>query len=113
MRAGRHTAEHLFPPQPESCELTIVCPRSDYSASLIAKAVENADAHLLNLNVTSAKAPEGCVAVDLRISHRNAGSAARSLERYGMTVTAVYGGFDAEAELSRRRIDELLKHLQV
>lgn len=109
----RHSSHHLFPPSADSSELTVMCRREDYSASVIARAVEDADAHLLNMNVTSEVPREGYVAVDLRISHRNAGAAASSLERYGLTVTAIHSGFDAEAEVTARRIDELMANLNV
>ena len=104
----RHSSHHLFPPAADSSELTVMCRREDYSASVIARAVEDADAHLLNMNVTSEVPCE-----DLRISHRNAGAAASSLERYGLTVTAIHSGFDADAELTARRIDELMADLNV
>lgn len=108
-----HDPARLFPPATESCELTIECGRSDFSASAIARAVEDADAHLLNLNVTSAMSPVGMVSVDLRISHRNAGSVARSLERYGFRVASFRDGYDADAELTARRIGELMAQIDI
>lgn len=108
-----HSPQRLFPPQPESSELTVECPRIDYSASAIARAVEDADAHLLNLNITADTAAEGCVAVDIRVSHRNAGSVARSLERYGFRVIDMGHGFDADTELTRRRIDEFMSRIDI
>ena len=90
-----HDPARLFPPATESCELTIECGRSDFSASAIARAVEDA------------------VSVDLRISHRNAGSVARSLERYGFRVASVRDGYDADAELTARRIGELMAQIDI
>lgn len=109
-----HSPELLFPSVGESCELTVECRRSDYSASMIARAVEDADAHLLNLNVT-ARPTEGYenVAVDLRVSHRNGGKVARSLERYGLTVVEIREGYDPDAELTRQRFNELLTHFDL
>lgn len=109
-----HSPELLFPSVGESCELTIECRRSDYSASMIARAVEDADAHLLNLNVT-ARPTEGYenVAVDIRVSHRNGGKVARSLERYGLTVVEIREGFDPDSELTRQRFNELLTHFDI
>lgn len=111
---SHHSPEVLFPAVGESCELTIECRRSDYSASALARAVEDADAHLLNLNVT-ARPTSGYdrVAVDLRVSHRNGGSVARSLERYGFTVVDLREGYDPDAELTRQRFDELLSHFDL
>ncbi|MCM1292456.1 MAG: hypothetical protein NC111_00740 [Bacteroides sp.] len=110
----RHCAQLLFPAQPESSELTVEVPKTDYSASAIARAVEDADAHLLNLNVTSRQPiSDQMVSVDIRINHRNGGSVARSLERYGFRVTDIHSGFDADSELTRERIEELLRGLEV
>lgn len=78
----------LFPENAESGCLTVACAQADYSASLIARAVEDADAHLLNLNVTSATGPLHGVVVELRVSHRDTSSVARSLSRHGYTILA-------------------------
>jgi len=86
----------------------------DFSASRIARAVEDADANMLNMNVTSSEPSEsGCVVVDIRVSHRDAGSVARSLERYDFRVQAVSGGEDRYTEVTRNRIRELMAHLEV
>lgn len=119
----RHSAERLFPPQPESCELTLRCRRSDYSASLIARAVEDCDAHLLNLNVTSltpdsdATGPADYIYVDLRVGLRNIDSVVRSLSRYGYDVTDVAGDeyvagtFLSDSMLSRLGL--LIRNLEI
>lgn len=107
-------AEMLFPPVKDSSELTLECRRSDYSASTIARAVEDADAHLLNLNITAAEASdENHVRVDLRVSHRNGGSVARSLERHGYDVVDIRDGADYDSELLRNRVNELLAHIDI
>ncbi len=109
-----HSPELLFAPVQDSCELTVEIDRSDYSASAIARAVEDADAHLLNLNVTARKPThEGCIAIELRVSHRNAGAVSRSLERYGYRVTEVREGFDLEAETAMHRYRELIDRLEL
>lgn len=119
----RHSPERLFPPQPESCELTLRCRRSDYSASLIARAVEDCDAHLLNLNVTSltpesdAAAMDDYIYVDLRVGLRNVESVVRSLSRYGYDVTDVAGEeyvagtFLSDSMLSRLGL--LIRNLEI
>ena len=83
-----HAPSRLFPPSDEASEIMVACRRSDYSASAIARAVEDCDAHLINLNITADPAPDGSddLVVELRISHRNAMGVARSLERYGFRV---------------------------
>lgn len=108
-----HADAHLFPPLPDCCEISVACYRGDYSASRIAHAVEDAEAHLLNLNVTSELQPTGEITVDLRVNHRNGGSVARSLERYGYRVLSVRSDSDAYTDLARARINELMAHLEV
>lgn len=71
--------------------LTVGCTRSQYSASRIARAVEDCDAHLLNLNVTSFEGAGVAdrslpVVIDIRVNQRNSSLVRRSLERYGFTV---------------------------
>ena len=47
------SAAELFMPAPEACHLLVACRRDDYAASRIARAVEDVDAHILNLNLLS------------------------------------------------------------
>ena len=86
---NNHTSEaeilRLMPENPETGRLTVACAPADYSASIIARAVEDVDAHLLNLNVT-ADSDAARVVTDLRVSHRNVGAVARSLMRYGYEI---------------------------
>lgn len=121
--------DYFFPPVAESTRLLVGCRREDYSASRIAHAVEDCNAHLLNLNVTSlsdysnnnevtddfdtgedAKFP---VVFDIRVSHRNAAGISRSLARYGYTVIDSYGGDDPDNETARQRIEELFRYLEI
>lgn len=110
---GPKNTAYLFPPHPESCKLTISCRREDYCASQIARAVEDAEAHLLNLNVTSALTDSGNLIVELRVSHRNSGAVSRSLERYGYTVEYTADGYDMERMVSDSRLAELMTHLNL
>ena len=108
------TLERLFPPVGESSMLMVACRRGDYSASRIARAVEDCDAHLLNLNVTAdTDSFDNRIVAELRVSHRNPESVARSLERYGFRVIDMGHGFDADTELTRRRIDELMSRIDI
>lgn len=111
---SRRDPERLFPQQPECSELTVRCRRNDYSASAIARAVEDCDAHLINLNVTSLRGEDtDDLLVDLRINHRNALSVARSLERYGYEVVEL-AGLDADiSDAVRDRIDQLMMNLDI
>ncbi|MCM1347886.1 MAG: hypothetical protein NC338_00620 [Firmicutes bacterium] len=108
-----HSEVRLFPPQPESCEISVACTRADYSASRIGHAVEDADAHLLNLNVTSETLPSGQLVVDLRVSHRDAGAVSRSLERYGYIPVQVRQGHDQLKDSMADRVASLMAQMQV
>ena len=108
--------QRLFPAVEDSSRLTVSCRRTDYSASAVARAVEDCDAHLLNLNVTSdgAMDPFGDeVTVELRVSHRNAAAVARSLERYGYRVVAMEHARGADSDTMRERVNELIHYLEV
>ena len=115
--------DYLFPSVAESSRLLVGCRRQDYSASRIAKAVEDCNAHLLNLNVTSfgekgdysaidadessdAKFP---VIFDIRVNHRSASSISRSLERYGYTVLGTSSADDPD-DTTARRIQDILHY---
>lgn len=118
--------EYFFPPVAESSRLLVGCNVEDYSASRIARAVEDCNAHLLNLNVTSmggntaapsddeasfeAKYP---VIFDLRVNHRNPAGISRSLERYGYTVLSARPADDADNDTTRQRIDHLFRYLEI
>lgn len=100
----------------ESSELTVACRAVDYSASRLAHAVEDVDAHLLNLNVTSeSDFSENRVVASLRVSHRNPEHVARSLERYGYEVLCVDDAppSDGEESLMRSRYDALMRLLEI
>jgi hypothetical protein len=106
----------LFPPQEEECRLTVWCMPDQFSASAIARAVEDCDAHLINLNVTSDRTPDGELVVELRINHRHGESVARSLERYGYTVASIgndRADDDSMTAVAKERIGELLHYLDI
>ena len=106
--------ENLFPAYGDSSTLRVACHRSDYSASKIARAVEDCDAHLLNLNVTSETDPEsGHIIVELRVDHLDPESVARSLERYGYEVVCASFKGDRDESLIRTRYDELMHYLNL
>lgn len=103
----------LFPQLNEYTELTITCPPSQYSASAIAHAVEDADAHLLNLNVTAGTEPDSLATVTLRVNHSRGDSVARSLQRYGydtIEMTGDPGMFHTEMT---ERVNALLHYLEI
>ena len=94
-----------------SCRLLVGCRADEYSASAIARAVEDCDAHLLNLNVMPG-ADYGFDMVDLAAPY----AAARSLERYGYAVIDARADGDDPAggdDTLRRRVDELMRYLNI
>lgn len=108
----------LFPAVADWSALVVECEWIDYSASRVARAVEDCDAHLLNLNVTSANSLPDRTIVEIRTDHRNPESIARSLERYGYRVTAMTSSAsdddaDTSADTARRRLGELLRYLEI
>lgn len=89
----------LYPENPESTRFQVICKRGEYAASRIAHAVEDCDAHVLNLNVTGNTADNGAsLIVDLRVEHRNAMSVVRSLERYGYIAIPISDDADSTAD---------------
>ncbi len=103
----------LFPQLNEYTELTITCPPSQYSASAIAHAVEDADAHLLNLNVTAGTEPDSLTTVMLRVNHSRGESVARSLQRYGYETVEMTGDPGMFHTEMAERVNALLHYLEI
>lgn len=111
----------LYPPRDDSSRLLLGCRRLDYSASRISTAVEDCNAHVLNLNVTDmgdsgfSENGSDMLVVDLRVNHRSPAAVSRSLERYGYSVlmTKAPGGDDGDlgGDSLRNRINELLRYI--
>ena len=76
--------------------ITVECPQQDYSASLIAHAVEDTDAHLVDL--FSVPGEEGNIKVTLRIRHSDPTAAVRSLERYDFRVVEAHSAGSSTQE---------------
>ena len=109
-----YQVDELYPAHEGSSHLLIGCGRNDYSASRIARAVEDCDAHLLNLNVMVDESEAYDMLVDIRINHISGEAVARSLMRYGYEVLEFTpGGAPGDDSTFRRRVDELLRYLNV
>ncbi len=109
---------HLMPPLQEASMITVVCTPSDFSASSIARAVEDSNAHLLNMNVTGARREDGRMTIELRTSLRNSALTERSLARYGYEVveSSSISPEENQSELDdtmRNRAAELLHILEL
>lgn len=103
----------LFPAGGDQSCLLVSCARADYSASMMARAVEDCDAQVLNLNVTSLDGGASKLVVAMRVSHRNPHAVARSLERYGFDVVDVFSDSEEENERMRERANEVLRYLEI
>lgn len=112
----------LFPVVDDSAVLTIAVDAGRFSVSSIARAVEDCNANLLNLNVTAlgdlpCRLGHGEVIVELRVDLRNAMPVVRSLERYGYRVLEavtpagddVVEGESVVDETLRDRVNYLLR----
>lgn len=119
---GKQNSVDRFPALGDWCMLTVGCRRADYSAALVARAVEDCNAHLVNLNVLSfGDAYEGTadgepvfdVVFEVRATVRNATSVARSLERYGFSVldSQCSAEADSQPDTDRERLAALMRFL--
>ncbi|MGM9851528.1 MAG: hypothetical protein ACI306_05230 [Muribaculaceae bacterium] len=112
----------LFPSNSEATRLLIGCSKDHYSASRIAHAVEDCDAHLLNLNVTcyGGAAPDEADAfggnelvIDIRVDRRNPAAVIRSLERYGYEVLGYDDKHLMDDDTIRDRYREFMHYLSI
>lgn len=104
----------LYPPSDERAELLVAVRPDAYSASAIARAVEDCDLQLVNLNLTSARTPDGRLVAAVRVAGEDADAVTRSLGRYGYEVIAAAGSRPSvDDEESRRRAAELLHLLEL
>lgn len=110
MSMASETWHDILPPGQGSV-LWVSAPASDYLASRLAMAVEDADASLMGLRVAS-DGP-GRMLVRLRTSAPDPTPVARSLERYGYRVTRASGSAYAEADKSRESLENLRRYLEI
>lgn len=101
----------LLSARDDSSEIVIECFPEAYAASSIAHAVEDADAHLVDL--ISHPSRDGKIRVTLRVRHSDPTAAVRSLERYGYEVIEANGPQYSDAQLSAERLSNLRLYLNV
>lgn len=101
----------LIAARDDSSVVTLSCSPEQYSASLIAHAVEDADAHLVDL--LSTPMADGNLKVTLRVRHDDPSAIVRSLERYGFTVTGAHGARYSDARIADERLRALQLYLNV
>lgn len=94
-------------------EVTVECRPEDYSASVLAHAVEDSDAHLVDL--LSTPSADGRIRVTIRLRHSDPSAAVRSLERYDFHVVEAHGAGDnvRDARIASERLMALQTLLNV
>lgn len=108
-----YEVDDLYPAIDGSSHLLIGCRRDDYSASRIAHAVEDSNAHLLNLNLMLDDTGAYDLLVDIRVNRQSGEAVARSLARYGFEVLNFSPGETGSDSTLRERVEELLRYLNV
>lgn len=101
----------MIAPRDDSSVITVECAPYDYSASRIAHAVEDSDAHLVDL--WSLPADEGRMRVTLRVRRSDPTATVHSLERYGYDVVEAHGSRYEDAQLAASRLLELQTLLNI
>lgn len=79
----------MIAPRDDCSIITVECNPEDYSASVLAHAVEDSDAHLVDL--MTAPGENGHIMVTLRVRHSDPTATVRSLERYSFHVVEAHG----------------------
>lgn len=101
----------LIAARDDSSEISLECSPAEYSASSIARAVEDTDAHLVDL--LTRPGDDGMIRVTMRIRHNDPSAAVHSLERYGYNVTEAHGKANGDISLAAERLLELRALLNV
>ena len=96
---------NLIAPRDDSSVLLVECAPHDYSASVIAHAVEDVGTHLVDL--ISHPADDGMLHVTLRVRTTDPTEVAMSLERYGYRVLESPVAPDLENTLLAERLASL------
>lgn len=82
----------MIVPRDDCSVITIECDPQEYCASVLAHAVEDSDAHLVDL--FTAPGENGHIIVTLRVRHSDPSAAVRSLERYDFHVVEAHSSSD-------------------
>ena len=108
------TAEAVMPAHPDCSRLLVACRPGDYSASMLAKAVEDCDVQLLMLSVTGMRTDDGRLVVALTVNARSASGVIRSIERYGYEVIhSLSCEMSIEHREAMERVNELIHYLEI
>lgn len=100
-----------FAARDDSSIVVVECSPSDYSASLLAHAVEDVDTHLVDLWTTPTS--EGRIRVTMRVRHTDPSPIVHSLERYDYNVVEAYATDGLDPTVSDERLTALQLYLNV
>lgn len=106
-----HALGELMPYQEDASEIELECTASDYSASRICRAVEDADATVLSL--LTVPAGGATLRATLRINRADPSAVVDSLSRYGYGATGVQATHYADRDLLDSRLRELQHYLNI
>lgn len=95
----------LIADRDDSSVIAVECDPAQYSASMLAHAVEDSNAHLVDL--ISHPGENGKLNVTLRVRSEDPTEAMRNLERYGYSVVEHSNGSDAATSILAERIAAL------
>lgn len=106
----------LYPELDEWSLLKLTCRRDDYSASILTRAIEDCDAHVVNLNVTSETVGDNDdPVIEVRLTRATMASVERSLARYGYDVLVSRSSSDnaTDDDTLVDRFNHLMRYLEV
>ncbi|MDE5806720.1 MAG: hypothetical protein K2H76_01270 [Muribaculaceae bacterium] len=92
----------MIPVRDDSSLVTVECAPADYSASRLSHAVEDSDAHIVDL--WSAPAENGKIRVTLRVRRSDPTPTVHNLERYGYDVVDTSSAVYQDAEVAWERL---------
>ncbi|MDE6028459.1 MAG: hypothetical protein K2G23_10335 [Muribaculaceae bacterium] len=92
----------MIPVRDDSSLVTVECAPADYSASRLSHAVEDSDAHIVDL--WSAPAENGKIRVTLRVRRSDPTPTIHNLERYGYDVVDTSSAVYQDAEVAWERL---------
>ena len=101
----------MIAPRDDSSLVTVECAPGDYSASRLSHAVEDSDAHVVDL--WSSPGDHGRIRVTMRIRRTDPTATIHSLERYGYEVVDSFGSDWRDAEVAFERLLALHTMLNV
>lgn len=95
----------------DSSIINIKCSHLDYSASSIAMAVEDADAHLVDM--ISSPSDDEKINVCLRVRHLDPTAVANSLRRHGFEVVSSFSKQSIQTKIATERLAHLVALLNI